>query len=153
MSASKSSSPNTDALFVLFNEIGIVNQLATTRFERALPGGLTPSQFSVLNNFVRLGGTRSPKQLADAFQVTKGAMTNTLDKLEQKGAISISPDPRDGRGKVVTITAKGKQLREQAIRSSGPAFADVAGFINPGDLDQAIPFLQSLRGFLDTHRN
>ena len=153
MSAHKPTPPDTDTLFVLFNEIGIVNQLATTRFERALPAGLTPSQFSVLNNFVRLGGTRSPKQLADAFQVTKGAMTNTLDKLEQKGAINIAPDPADGRSKVVTITSKGKQLREQAIRSSGPAFADVASFIEPEALDQIIPFLKRLRGFLDTHRH
>ena len=69
--------PEPELLFTLFNEIGIGNQLSSTRFERALPKGLTTSQFSVLNNFVRLGGTRSPKQLANAFQVTKGAMTNT----------------------------------------------------------------------------
>ena len=121
-----SNSLDAAGLFALFNEIGIVNQLASTRFERALPEGLTVSQFSVLNNFVRLGGTRSPSQLAEAFQVTKGAMTNTLEKLKAKGCVSIKPDPADGRAKVVTITRKGAALREKAIRAASPAFADMA---------------------------
>ena len=144
--------PSPEMLFVLFNEIGIVNQLATTRFERVLPGGLTPSQFSVLNNFVRLGGTRSPKQLAEAFQVTKGAMTNTLDKLQAKGAIQITPNPADGRAKVITITDKGRALREEAIAAAVPAFSDVASFLNDETVSQMLPLLQQLRSFLDAHR-
>ena len=84
-------------LFEFFNEIGIINQLSSTRFERVLPPGLSLAQFSVLNNFARLGGTRTPAQLASAFQVTKGAMTNTLKKLAAGGYINITPDPADGR--------------------------------------------------------
>ena len=150
---STSKPPDPDQLFILFNEIGIVNQLSTNRFERALPDGLTQSQFSVLNNFVRLGGSRSPKQLADAFQVTKGAMTNTLDKLAKKGAIKISPDPNDGRAKIVTLTPRGRKMRERAIAAAGPAFKDVADVIAAEDVEQVIPFLQKLRAFLDTHRD
>ena len=36
--------------FAVLNEIGIINQLSSTRFEALLPGGLTQPQFSVLNN-------------------------------------------------------------------------------------------------------
>ena len=36
-------------------------------------------------------------QLAKSFHVTKGAMTNTLSKLEASGYINIRPDWNDAR--------------------------------------------------------
>ncbi len=140
-------------MFEFFNEIGIVAQLSNTRFEQNLPGQLTASQFGVLNNFVRLGGTRSPKQLADAFQVTKGAMTNTLAKLEAKGCVKIAADPRDGRAKVVSITAKGKRLRESAIIKATEAFRDLEGVLSDEDVAVCVPVLQKIRAHLDSHRD
>ena len=86
--------------FELFNEIGIINQLATTMFERVLPKGMTQAQFTVLNHFVRLGHQeRSPAQLAFAFQVTRPTMTSTLSRMERAGLILVSwltrPEPAD----------------------------------------------------------
>ena len=75
------------AYFQLYNEIGIIDQLASTQFERALPHGLTQAQFSLLNHCVRLGDGETPAQLASAFQVTKGTMTSTLQKLTAKGFV------------------------------------------------------------------
>ena len=141
-----------DLLFTLFNEIGIVNQLASHRFERALPHNLTTSQFSVLNNFVRLGGDRSPKQLADAFQVTKAAMTNTLGKLEQKGFVRISADPADGRAKRVTITEAGKQAREEGIAAAAVAMSDLTEVVSKDVALALLPDLQRIRVWLDEHR-
>jgi DNA-binding MarR family transcriptional regulator len=37
------------------------------------------SQFKVLNHLVRLGDGTTPAKLAKAFQITKGAMTNTTN--------------------------------------------------------------------------
>lgn len=70
-----------------FNEIGIIEQLARKRFARVLPRGLTLSRFGVRNHVTRLGHESSPLQLARAFQVTKGAMTNTWKRLEGRGLI------------------------------------------------------------------
>lgn len=138
--------------FTLLNEIGIINQLSSARFAALLPGDLNQSQFSVLNNFVRLGGTRTPAQLADAFQVTRGAMTNTLQRLEQKGCVEIRPDSKDGRSKEVRITRKGRALRESAIKATGPALAKLLEAIGADEIEHALPFLQHLRHWLDTHR-
>ncbi|HNK68572.1 MAG TPA: helix-turn-helix domain-containing protein, partial [Flavobacteriales bacterium] len=44
--------------------------------------GMELSHFSVLNHLARTGEERTPAQLARAFHVTRGAMTNTLTKLE-----------------------------------------------------------------------
>ena len=39
----------------------------------------------VLNHFARLGGEKTPAQLARVFHVTKGAMTNTVGRLDAAG--------------------------------------------------------------------
>ncbi len=137
---------------MLFNEIGIISQLSGTRFRDALPPGLSPAQFFVLNNFVRLGGTRTPSQLAAAFQVTKGAMTNTLRRLAAKDLVVIAPDPADGRGKRVSITAKGRRMRHKAISGALPRFADIAQLLDGAETAQLVAQLQRLRKFLDENR-
>ena len=145
--------PDTAQLFELFNEIGIINQLASNRFERALPEGLTTAQFSVLNHFVRLGGERSPKRLADAFQVTKGAMTNTLSKLEKKGLIRVVPDPADGRAKVVSITPEGIAMRHRAIADATRAMSDLQSAVSTEQAQALLPTLREIRAYLDDHRD
>ncbi|MEO0982868.1 MAG: MarR family transcriptional regulator [Pseudomonadota bacterium] len=142
----------TGIYFALFNEIGIIDQLATTRFERVLPHDLTVAQFGVLNHFARLGGERSPARLAAAFQVTKAAMTNIVGKLEGKGFLAVRPDPEDGRGKLVSLTGQGRAAREDAIAASGPAFADVLAALSRQDVETVLPILQKLRVWLDEAR-
>jgi len=144
--------PNA-VMFSFFNEIGILEQLARTQFERSLPDDLRMSHFSVLNHFARLGGERSPLELATAFQVTKGAMTNTLKRLEARGLIEIKPDPRDGRAKLVRMNAKGQRVRDEAIKAAMPLFNRLGEKFAPEDFEQALPFLQELRQFLDQDRN
>ena len=73
----------------VFTEIGIIDQLTTARLERSLPDGMSVAQFKVLTHFCRRGGAETPAQLARAFQVTKGAMTNTLQRLEAQGFVDI----------------------------------------------------------------
>ena len=145
--------PSAETLFAFFNEIGIVNQLASTRFERALPEGLTLSQFSVLNNFARLGGTRTPAQLTSAFQVTRGAMTNTLKKLEARKAVRIDNDPEDGRGKIVSITRSGLALRNRAIKSAMTELEPISDFVDMTWVEKMLPELRSLRAHLDRARD
>ena len=79
-----------ETLFSYFNELNIISQLSNGIFEQNLPAGLTVSQFSVLNWFIRVDNVATPGRLSTAFQVTKGAMTNTLKKLHEKKLISIS---------------------------------------------------------------
>ena len=67
-------------LFQGMNEIGIIQQLATTEFNRRLPDDLHVSHFSVINHLCRLGDGRTPLRIANAFQVTKATMTNVIKK-------------------------------------------------------------------------
>ena len=66
----------------LFGELFMADQLARARIGKVLPKGMQLSHFAVLNHLARIGEERSPAQLARAFHVTRGAMTNTADKRE-----------------------------------------------------------------------
>ena len=141
---------NDPIVFQFFNEIGIIDQLARTRLERALPDGLKAPQFGVLNHFARLGGRRSPAELARAFQVTRGAMTNTLQRLEARGLVKISADPRDGRAKQVEITESGRRVREEAIAAVMPLVEGLSSTLDQRDLADVLPLLRKVRVALDS---
>jgi DNA-binding MarR family transcriptional regulator len=146
--------PPEDPLeFRFLTEIGIIEQLARNRLERTLPDGLKMSQFVVLNHLVRLGGAWSPARLANATQVTKGAMTNTLQRLEKRGLVRVSPDPSDGRAKVVEISEAGRDMRTRCVERVGPLVTDLSREVSSEDLGSALPVLVKVRQYLDAHRS
>ena len=138
--------------FRMFNEIGIISQLSSNRLERVLPPGMSIAQFSLLNHLVRLGGAWAPSRLARAFQVTKGAMTNTLQRLEAQGLIRVAIDPDDARGKRVEITEAGRKMREKCVRATGTVMGDIIKLVPADDVGAVLPFLERLRKTLDENR-
>lgn len=138
--------------FRFFNEIGIIAQLSGNKLERVLPEGMSLAQFTVLNHFCRLGGAWSPTRLAAAFQVTKGAMTNTLQRLEAQGFVTIRPDDDDARAKLVEITGAGRAAREAGVRATGPIVAGLADLVPLADVKAALPLLEFVRKTLDAER-
>jgi len=149
--------PNPDfpmIAYTFFNEIAIIDQLGRNRFERVLPEGLSVAGFSLLNHFVRLDKDQdTPSHLAKAFQVTKGAMTNTLHRLDALGLITIVADPSDGRGKLVSITQAGRAARDDAIARLAPSLQQLAGLIDLQELADLVPTLMKLRTILDANRD
>lgn len=140
-------------MFRLLNEIGIIAQLSGNAFEKVMPEGLTLPQFVVLNHLTRLGGNRTPLQIARAVQVTKGAMTNTLSHLERAGHIAVVPDAKDGRSKRVDITPSGSAAREAAVRAMAPELAAATAAVAPETVRRILPHLEALRAFLDHRRD
>jgi len=145
---------NDDPLvYRFFTEIGIIEQLARNRLERELPPGMTMAQFTLLQHFARLGGEKTPLALARAMQVTKGTMTNTLQKLAAGGLIIVRPDPSDGRGKLVGLTPAGRAVRDQAVARLQPVIDRIEAAFGRGSVEDTIPFLQEVREFLDKERD
>ena len=135
---------------VLFSEIFTLDQLARARLTRALPKGMELSHFSVLNHLAGRGDERSPAQLAAAFHVTRGAMTNTLTKLEWAGHVHIRPDWDDARRKFVSISPSGRAARDAALAAIAPVIADVVAAIGADRVRSVLPVLRELRTRLDT---
>src|SRR5690554_5237011 len=98
-----------DLAAALFSELFMTDQLARNRITKVLPKGMELSHFGVLNHLARINDERTPAQLARAFHVTRGAMTNTLGKLEWAGHVHIRPDWDDARRKFVTISPAGRR--------------------------------------------
>lgn len=129
----------------LFSEIFMADQLARSRLTRALPKGMEISHFSVLNLLARTQEERTPAQLAQAFHVTRGAMTNTLAKLEWAGHVHIRPDWDDARRKLVAISPAGRAARDAAIAAIAPILSDLVRDIGADKVRAVLPVLRELR--------
>jgi DNA-binding MarR family transcriptional regulator len=138
--------------FKVLNEIGIISQLANNRAARLLSPDLNMSQFIVLNHFVRIGGERSLVQLANAMQVTKGAMTNTIARLKDKGLVAVKADPQDGRGKLVCLTLAGRAMRNSAVSKLGRGLSGMHAVIKVEELAPTLDTLGKLRSWFDQNR-
>lgn len=140
-------------VFQFFNEIGIINQLATDIFQSNMPDGLHISHFSVLNHLVRLGDGVTPLSITNAFQVTKGTMTNTLSVLSKRSLVHIAPHETDGRSKVVFLTDEGRAFQKQAIESLFPAIQQLDEKMDWACVVELIPELERVRKILDEDRD
>lgn len=139
-------SERTEDLAVsLFGELLIADQLARNRITKVLPKGMELSHFSVLNHLARLQEERTPAQLAKAFHLTRGAMTNTLSKLEWAGHVHIRPDWDDARQKFVAISPAGRAARDAAVQSVAPLIADIVKAIGADRVRAVLPVLRELR--------
>ena len=140
---------NEPLAIALISEIMTAEQLIRGKISKALPKGMEPSHFSVLNHLVRSGTEKSPAQLARSFHVTKGAMTNTLGKLEAAGYVHIRPDWDDARRKQVSVSSSGKRVREEALQAITPIFDDLVANLGADRVRAALPFLRDLRIQMD----
>lgn len=129
----------------LFSEVFASDQLLRNQLSRIMPRGMELSHFSVLNHLARYEGERSPAELARIFGVTRGAMTNTLSKLEASGHIHIRPDWEDARRKMVAISPSGKSALDAAISAITPIMQRVVEDLGEEKVRAAIPILRELR--------
>ncbi|SNX69792.1 MarR family transcriptional regulator [Cereibacter ovatus] len=140
------SEQRTEELAVaLFGELFMADQLARNRLSKVLPKGMELSHFGVLNHLARAAEERTPAQLARAFHVTRGAMTNTLAKLEWAGHVHIRPDWDDARRKFVSISPSGRKARDAAVEAIAPLIADVVASLGAERVRAVLPVLREMR--------
>ena len=74
-------------------------------------------EFDVLSALRRQGPPfqLTPGALLRATLVTSGTMTNRIDRLAAAGLVRREPDPRDKRGKLVTLTDQGVARADAAL--------------------------------------
>lgn len=139
-------SQQTDSLAVaLFSEILTVDQLARNNVAKVLPRGMELSHFSVLNHLAHTQAERTPAQLAQTFHLTRGAMTNTLRKLEASGFVHIRPDWDDARRKMVAISPAGRSARNIALAAIAPIIATAVDQVGVDKVRAILPVMRELR--------
>src|SRR5580692_5788556 len=85
------------------------------RFDDALrPLGLTNGQFSLM---MSLNRPEPPGMAAVAslLGMDRTTLTAVLKPLQRRGMIKVTADPADGRGRLITLTAKGRRLLSRAV--------------------------------------
>lgn len=128
----------------LFSEIFVVDQLARSRVAKALPKGMEISHFAVLNLLAR-GEEKSPAELARGFNVTRGAMTNTISRLEWAGYVHVRPDWDDARRKFVSISPAGLKARDAAFSAIEPILEDAIGTVGSDKVRAALSVIREMR--------
>lgn len=140
--------PGNTLAVTLFSEILTNEQLIRNRLSKVLPKGMEISHFSVLNHLARSTEERSPAQLAKSFHVTRGAMTNTLNKLEWAGYVHIRPDWDDARRKRVAISPAGRAARDVALAAIAPLISEVVAELGEANVRATLPVMRELRAKL-----
>ena len=129
---------------------GIVDRIGglQRRFKRAMDETLDEfnldwAEYKLLGLLTREGEVyrSSPGKLARIMELSSGAMTNRLDRLEQAGLVRRMPDPDDRRGILVELTPEGKRVYEDAIGVQGRKESLVASALS-------VPEKKQLNGLL-----
>jgi DNA-binding MarR family transcriptional regulator len=121
------------------------------RFQRALDETLAEfdldyAEYKLLGLLTREGEVyrSSPGKLARMMELSSGAMTNRLDRLEQADLVRRLPDPNDRRGIQVELTARGKRLYEDAVGVQGRKESLVAAALTNAEKKQLNALLRRL---------
>ena len=132
----------------VFDEIGAIEYLLRASITRRLPVGLTYPQYEVLNYLIRRGEPCTPARIAKALLMTKGAITNTLQRLEIRDLVRIAADKHDRRKKQVSVSRQGLAAYGQAMAALRPQLENLRGGFTEREFREALPFLRALRTWL-----
>src|SRR5689334_7323208 len=132
----------------VFDEVGHIAYLVRTAVARKLPPGLNYPQVEVLNLLARRGDGITPMQIAQALQVTKSGLTNTLQRLCARGLVLVETCEADARKKRIWLTAEGRRSYGQALSAIRPNMEHLRDGFTQREFAEALPFLRALRRFL-----
>ena len=106
----------------IVDRIGSINKRIKRGMEATLAEhGLTHPDWQVLTTLRlwRSDHRSSPGELAADIELSSGAMTSRLDRLEEAGYVRRLPDPEDRRGVVVELTDEGREAWDDAASVQG----------------------------------
>lgn len=103
-------------------------------------------EYDVLSALRRQGGTYelAASELARETLLSPGAMTNRIDKLEQRGFVTRHPDPDDRRGVLVSLTKSGLKTINGAIQERFSAANQLVEPLSEAECEQLTTLLRKL---------
>jgi DNA-binding MarR family transcriptional regulator len=140
----------------IVDRVGSINKRVRTALKETLVDyGLTPEDWGVLTTlFLRKAGKlSSPGALARDLELSSGAVTSRLDRLESLGYLHRLPDPGDRRGVLVELTPEGRAAWEEAIEVQGRKEAFFASALTKDEQVQLNGLLRKLLLALEARRS
>lgn len=109
--------------------------------------GLSTAQFDVLAQ-VGIAEGCTQQELADRLLVTKGNVSQLLDKMQERGWIVRRPDER-GRGNLLYLTAEGRRLRSAVLPAQERRITQMFDGLTAAECDRLSLLLRKLERSLD----
>ena len=110
--------------------------------------GLTKEEWKVLMALHE--SVRSHGWLCRDLNVSTGAMTNRLDKLEGRGLIRRAPDPQDRRGVLLELTDTGRSQLEEYIEAGAERERELSDDLTLAEKQELNRLLSKLLASLQT---
>jgi DNA-binding MarR family transcriptional regulator len=131
----------------LVDRIYLLNKQLRKSLEQTLVGfGLSYGEWGVLGKLRSAGPPyrRSPGELAELSQLSSGAMTNRLDRLERAGFVRRLPDPNDRRGIQVELTDDGLRIWRESVGVQAAKEEFIASALDQAEKEQLNMLLRRL---------
>lgn len=110
--------------------------------------GIHRNQHIILMHLAKQGDLPSQKKLAEHLRVSPAAVAVALQKLENDGYISRTPDENDSRYKKIVITDKGKDTVDKSRRIFYEIDSAMCGGLNEDELSNLKTYLEKMRNGL-----
>lgn len=108
--------------------------------------GLSPSLAAALAT-VHRHGPLTPSELADRERVKRPTVTRVVNRLEEAGLVTRTPDPKDRRSCLIALSEEGALLLEEMRTRKNAALATRLRELPPADratLSRAAELLEQL---------
>jgi DNA-binding MarR family transcriptional regulator len=118
--------------------MGLSRRIKRMMEETLAERDLTWGEWKLLGVLLHQGAPyrASPGKLAEDLDLSSGAMTNRIDRLEAAGLIRRLPDPKDRRGVQVELTAAGDKVYRQSTAAQARKEALIASALNEREREQ-----------------
>ncbi len=137
---------DTAPLAVLSRVSRLAKRLDVERGQSFGTHGIESWEFDVLSALRRAGEPYrlTPSALVQQTLVTSGTMTNRVSRLEYRGLVERTPDPRDGRGVLVSLTPRGLEVVDAAMAELLQRERELVAELTEQDLDALAGLLRRL---------
>jgi DNA-binding MarR family transcriptional regulator len=125
---------------------GLSRRLNRSMDETLAEFGLDSAEHKALATLTQAGAPyrSTPGKLSRRMELSSGAITNRLDRLEEAGLIRRLPDPDDRRGVLVELTAKGRRTYEKAVGAAAKKEALIAAALTEKEKRQLNALLRRM---------
>jgi MarR family transcriptional regulator, organic hydroperoxide resistance regulator len=131
----------------LMSQMQFLGQMASTETalfhqEAAAKLGLGITDMKSVSTLL-LEGPMTAGQLAQRLNLTTGAVTNVLDRLEQRNFVKRAPDAKDRRKVIVAVNQKQLEPSDNIYRSMGESFEKLLETYSTQELEFLVQFHQA----------
>jgi len=108
--------------------------------------GLTYSEYAALHT-LRIEGPpyrMSPSRLNQVLSLSSGGITKTIDRLESAGLVKRLPDPSDGRGVLVGLTASGRKMASRIFDAGLRKYSETLDHLSRTERRRLVVSLRTL---------